>query len=120
DCPRQCLRRFVTVSQPVNMSEQPFTIFDKCGHCIRMHHRIVPRRNCLTMFVLGGIPRRGDVRLRALKDDDVRNGGRVALPYWIGPCNVTNQSSEFSPTRVNFEWHVICYESATIETDPDS
>ncbi len=108
DLPRQSLARLVSVGQLRDVLQEPAGILDGARFSIRVHDRVVPGRHGLAIGVLARIPRRGDVRLRSLKDDQRLDLAAELLPERIRPRDMRAQRSVRTLIGAHEERDVIC------------
>src|SRR5262245_34991900 len=81
-----------------------------------MDDRIVPCGNNLSRFLLGLIPGRRDVYLRALEDRESCHVAGKILPQWVGSGDQAPQGSQRLRPRLELHGNVVRIETRSIES----
>src|SRR5689334_12947186 len=89
------------------MLVQPIGIFDIAGLAVRMHYRVIPGRYRFAMLMLARIPRRRDVDLRSLKDNNAWRVGRRSIPNRIRTCDMSDERSKLTARWVEHKGNVV-------------
>ena len=96
---------FVSVGQAGDQRMQLIAVLDEPRQAVRMHHRIVPGGHHLAAVLLGGIPARCHISLRAVEDDHA--GGGPQLPNRIRAGHVADQGAVFAAGGVQVQGQVV-------------
>src|SRR5262245_22354625 len=81
-----------------------------------MDDRIVPCGNNLSRFLLGLIPGRRDVYLRALEDRESCHIAGKIPPHWVGSGYMAPQGSQRLRSRIELHGNVVRIETRSIES----
>lgn len=99
--PGHRLRGFMYVAELSHMAKQPVCIFDGARQPLRMDDRVVPGWDGFSVLMFAWIPRRRDVALRTLKNNQRRDFPGKGFPDGVGTSYMTDESAVLALFRVD-------------------
>lgn len=118
--PRKCLSGFVDSGELIEVLEQPCLVLNDERYPVGMNHGIVPRWHGFAVGMLARIPRRSDIGVRTLKDDDRRYGLGKQLPDGVRTSDVAQKRPVLAAGRINQKGQVVYYELPVAMRGPGS